>query len=54
MLTRAAPALNIFAIGFPVTMIVGFAALMLALPYVVPALEQLFEAGIGTMLQLAR
>jgi flagellar biosynthetic protein FliR len=53
VLTRSAPQLNIFAIGFPITIIVGFAALLLALPYCVPALEQLFEAGIGTMLQVA-
>jgi flagellar biosynthetic protein FliR len=53
VLTRSAPQLNIFAIGFPITIIVGFAALMLALPYCVPALEQLFESGIGSMLQVA-
>jgi flagellar biosynthetic protein FliR len=54
VLTRSAPQLNIFAIGFPITMIVGFAALMLALPYCMPAMEKLFESGIGTMLQVAR
>jgi flagellar biosynthetic protein FliR len=53
VLTRSAPQLNIFAIGFPITMIVGFVALMLSLPYCVPALQGLFETGIGTMLQVA-
>jgi flagellar biosynthetic protein FliR len=54
VLTRSAPQLNIFAIGFPITMIVGFAAIMLALPYCMPAMEKLFESGIGTMLQVTR
>lgn len=53
VLARSAPQLNIFAIGFPVTMIVGFFALMLSLPYCVPAFERLFESGFGTMLQVA-
>ncbi len=52
VLTRAAPQLNIFAIGFPITLTVGFFALMLALPYYVPALQRLFEAGFGAMLQV--
>lgn len=53
VLARSAPQLNIFAIGFPITMIVGFFVLMLSLPYCVPAFEKLFEAGFGTMLQVA-
>ncbi len=53
VLTRSAPQLNIFAIGFPITMIVGFFALMLSLPYCMPVFERLFESGFGTMLQAA-
>lgn len=53
VLARAAPQLNIFAIGFPITMIVGFFVLMLSLPYCVPVFERLFESGFGTMLQVA-
>ena len=53
VLTRAAPQLNIFAIGFPITMMVGIFALMLSLPYCIPAFERFFEGGIGTMLQVA-
>jgi flagellar biosynthetic protein FliR len=53
VLARAAPQLNIFAIGFPITMIVGFFTLLLSLPYCVPVFERLFESGIGTMLQVA-
>lgn len=41
VLSRAAPQLNIFAIGFPVTLMLGFAALLLSIPYFLPIFEQL-------------
>lgn len=53
VLTRAAPALNLFAIGFPVTLIAGFAMLLLSLPFFAPALQRLFEYGLQTVAQLA-
>jgi len=53
VLARSAPQLNIFAIGFPITIVVGFLALLLALPYCVPVFDRIFEAGVGTMLQVA-
>jgi flagellar biosynthetic protein FliR len=53
VLTRASPQLNIFAIGFPVTMGVGFIALLLTLPYMVPGFEHLFEQGLQAMLRVA-
>ncbi len=34
IMTRAAPQLNIFAIGFPITMLLGFAVVLLTLPSV--------------------
>jgi flagellar biosynthetic protein FliR len=40
VLTRASPQLNIFAVGFPVTIAIGFAALVFMLPHLAPALEQ--------------
>jgi flagellar biosynthetic protein FliR len=43
IMTRAAPPLNIFTVGFPVTLITGLLALYLAAPYVGPALANLFE-----------
>jgi flagellar biosynthetic protein FliR len=49
VLTRASPQLNIFAIGFPITLAVGFIALLLALPYMVPGFEHLFEQGLQAM-----
>jgi len=53
VLTRASPQLNIFAIGFPITVGVGFVALLLVLPYMVPGFERLFEQGLQAMLRIA-
>jgi flagellar biosynthetic protein FliR len=50
ILSRAAPQLNLMAIGFPLTMALGFAALMFALPYLNPPLQQLFDLGLRSML----
>jgi flagellar biosynthetic protein FliR len=40
---RAAPPLNLFTVGFPVTLIAGLLALYLVAPYLGPALADLFE-----------
>ncbi|MDR2260570.1 MAG: flagellar biosynthetic protein FliR [Azoarcus sp.] len=45
ILTRAAPQLNLFAIGFPVTMTVGFFALVLLMSNFGPVAQSLFERG---------
>jgi flagellar biosynthetic protein FliR len=45
ILTRSAPQLNIFAIGFPITLGVGLIVLDLTLPYFVPQLEQSIQNG---------
>lgn len=45
VLTRVAPTLNLFAVGFPVTLMAGFAMLALSMPYFAPALENLFVQG---------
>ena len=47
VLTKVAPTLNLFAVGFPVTLMAGFAVLALSMPYFAPALEGLFEQGYG-------
>jgi flagellar biosynthetic protein FliR len=52
VMTRAAPQLNIFAVGFPLTLAVGFFGLWLAVPYIGPALEQLFEQAVLTALRM--
>lgn len=46
VLARVAPQLNIFAIGFPATLLVGMIALMLALPVLGPLLEQMLSQGL--------
>lgn len=46
VLTRTAPQLNLFAVGFPVTLATGLAMLSLALPFLVPAMEQAVNRGL--------
>ena len=46
ILTKAAPQLNIFGIGFPITMAVGFLMLLVIIPYFAPPITQLLEFGI--------
>lgn len=45
ILTRSAPQLNIFAIGFPITLGVGLIMLDFTLPYFVPQLEHMIQGG---------
>jgi len=52
ILTRSAPQLNIFQIGFPITLAVGFAALVLAIPYFAPLLDQMIHTSLGTALHV--
>lgn len=53
ILTRSAPQLNIFAIGFPITLGVGLLVIDFTLPYFIPQLEQLFEHALRNMNQIA-
>lgn len=53
ILTRAAPQLNIFAVGFPLTLAIGMLVLALALPYFAPLLERMIHDGLQMMLQIA-
>ena len=43
VMTRSAPQLNIFAIGFPITMLLGFSLIMVTLPNVAPQSTSLFS-----------
>ncbi len=53
ILTRAAPQLNLFAVGFPLTLGLGLLMLSLTLPFLTPALERLFESGFDAMLRVS-
>ena len=46
ILTRAAPQLNLFAIGFPLMLGAGFVVLLMALPYLLPSIMRLLEEGV--------
>ncbi len=47
VLARIAPQLNIFAVGFPLTLLVGLAVLFILLPYIEAPLRAALERGIG-------
>lgn len=49
VLSRVAPQLNLFAVGFPVTMVSGFVVLTISLPYFGTAMERLFDQGFVTL-----
>ncbi|MEQ8408525.1 MAG: flagellar biosynthetic protein FliR [Gammaproteobacteria bacterium] len=49
VVTRAAPQLNIFAVGFPTTMLAGFILMFFSIPVLTPLLEDLFLAGFEFM-----
>ena len=52
ILTRAAPQLNLFGIGFPITIGVGFIMIALALPYLATPMGRVLEEGIGMIRQI--
>ena len=54
VLGRIAQQLNLFAVGFPVTMIVGYLVLLLSLPFIGAALEGIFSQGFFAMRSVMR
>jgi flagellar biosynthetic protein FliR len=52
VMTRAAPQLNIFSVGFPVTMLMGFIILMLVLPTILPRFNLLLLDAMRTSQQI--
>lgn len=51
ILNRAAPQLNIFAVGFPLTLAVGLVVLQLMMPRMAPVLDHFFALGIDMMIR---
>lgn len=54
VLTRAAPQLNLFGIGFPITLGIGFIVVATTLPYLATPLENLFLQGVEKVRELPR
>jgi flagellar biosynthetic protein FliR len=52
VMSRAAPQLNLFAVGFPLTLTAGFAVLLMALPYFAPHFIRLYEEGVAMALKI--
>ncbi len=52
VVTRAAPALNIFAVGFPVTLLAGLIMLSLTTPLILPHLQELIHRAVEVITQL--
>lgn len=52
VMTRAAPQLNIFAIGFPITMVLGFGIVLFTLPSTIPHSTEMFNTAYQLIKQL--
>lgn len=52
ILTRAAPQLNLFGIGFPITIGVGFLMLSMTIPYMLLPIENAFQNGVEAIQSL--
>lgn len=52
VMTRAAPQLNLFAVGFPVTLLLGLLVLLMSLPDLPSQLSRLSDAAFDLMRQL--
>jgi len=50
--SRAAPQLNIFAVGFPIAMLIGFALMWITLPDVLANFGELLNEGFALMMRL--
>jgi flagellar biosynthetic protein FliR len=54
ILTRAAPQLNLFGIGFPVSLAIGLLVISMTLPYLSMPLQNLFNQGIEASRMIPR
>jgi flagellar biosynthetic protein FliR len=54
VVTRAAPQLNIFAVGFPVTILVGFLLMLVAIPVLQPVFTEMFAENFRYMTDVLR
>lgn len=49
VITRAAPQLNIFAVGFPMSLMLGFVLIIVTLPALVPQVTELLVEAVNAM-----
>ena len=54
VITRAAPQLNIFAVGFPLTILSGFVLMLLAIPVLQPVFTEMFADNFRFMTDVLR
>jgi len=54
ILNRTAQQLSVFAVGFPISLLVGLILLAIVLPQTAPFMARLFEAGHSTMARLVQ
>lgn len=54
VVSRAAPQLNIFAIGFPITLLMGFIVMWVTLPHVLGGFGELVEEAMGVGMDILR
>lgn len=54
VMSRAAPTLNLFAVGFPITLIAGLVIMYIGLPSVLAAFGQSLEAAFGVIRTLLK
>lgn len=54
VMSRAAPQFNVFAVGFPITMSIGAAAMYLSLPAFIPHIQSLIARGAQLSETIAR
>ncbi|MFT5218321.1 MAG: flagellar biosynthetic protein FliR [Planctomycetota bacterium] len=54
VMTRAAPQLNIFSVGFPVTMFMGFVILILVIPGFIPRINEMMLEAMQVSMAIAR
>ena len=54
VVTRAAPQLNIFAVGFPMMILLGFILLLLTLPVLLPQFTELLAHAFGLLSEITR
>lgn len=52
VVTRAAPQLNIFAVGFPVVLLLGFIAMLVTIPFILPRLTELVLGSLDLVRRL--